>query len=85
MPGATALSRTPEGPSSAAAIRSSCTSPAFVAAYTPWPGSTATARIELNPMMLPRPRSAMPAPNARTRSNDARRLRATTLSNSAAE
>ena len=79
-----ALSRTPDGPSSAAAARSSWTSPALVAAYTPCPGSTATALMELNPMMLPRPRSAIPLPKARTRSKDARRLRLTTRSNSSA-
>ena len=32
IPGATAFTRTPEGPSSAAAVRSICTSPALVAA-----------------------------------------------------
>jgi NAD(P)-dependent dehydrogenase (short-subunit alcohol dehydrogenase family) len=38
----------------------------LVAAYTLWPGSTVRARMDENPMMLPRPRCAMAPPKART-------------------
>jgi len=47
-----------------------------------WPGSTVIDRIELRPMMLPLPRSAMPGAKARTQVKAARRLSPITRSNS---
>src|SRR3954470_15518151 len=81
-PGAIALTRTPAGPNSAAAVRNSWTRPAFVAAYGPWPGSTVVPRIDEKPMMLPRPRATMSAPNTRTTSKETPRFSAMTRSNS---
>src|SRR5439155_469759 len=81
-PGAMAFARTPRGPSSAASARRSWTIPAFVAAYTPCPGSTTCERMLEKATMLPEPRSAMRLPTARASRNVPLRFTSMTRSNS---
>src|SRR5699024_726444 len=82
-PGATAFTRTLSGPSSAASAFAISSVPAFVAAYTPCPGSTTSLRMEENRMMLPPlPLSAMRRPASVIATNEPFRFTSMTRWNS---
>ena len=83
IPGATAFTRTPEGPNSAAQLRVSWSTVALLAAYSAPDGTPTVAIHELRFTITPFPRSTMGAAIACVRNIGARTLTAITASNSA--